>query len=231
MPRDPEKSRTNRREQSYKARSRQMKQRQRTILIVAVAVIAVALAALIIYPFLKPPFQGIDRPSVQNNSTGDVNAKVKVEEFSDFQCPYCRKWSEENEASFIKKYVETGQVYYTYTPFSFLGPESVRSAEAAYCAMDQGKFWQYHDILFANQGAENQGVFSDENLKKFAQDIKLDMTAFNDCLNSGKFTQKVTDNVNYGRSKGVNATPYFLVNDKLVDSTQLEAAVEAALKQ
>lgn len=214
-----------------KAKRRDAQQRQRYILIGIVAVAVLVVVALIAYPYLKPPFQGRERPQVMDNSSGDPNAPVKVEEFSDFQCPYCRIWSQESEEDFFAAYVETGKVHFTYIPYSFLGPESIRAAEAAYCALDQSKFWQYHDILFANQGGENTGGYSDANLQGMARDLRLDLDQFNECFTSGKYTQKVSDNVTYGQSKGVNGTPYFLVNGtQLVDSSQLVNAVEAALQ-
>lgn len=218
--------------EDMKTRRHKSQKRERNMVIGIVAVFAVALAALIIYPYLKPAYKGLERPQARDNAVGDPNAPVKVEEFSDFQCPYCRMWSEENEAAFLEKYVNTGKVYFIYTPYSFLGQESVDAAEAAYCAMEQGKFWDYHDILFANQAGENGGAFSVPNLKQFARDLKLDTSKFNACMDGNKFTQTVIDNVTYGQSKGVNATPFFLINDtQLVDSTQVEAAVEAALNK
>lgn len=216
---------------SMKEKRRSAQQRQRYILIGIVAVAVLVVVALIAYPYLKPPFQGRERPQVMDNSSGDPNAPVKIEEFSDFQCPYCRLWTTENEEEFFQAYVETGKVHFTYVPYSFLGPESVRASEAAYCAMDQGKFWEYHDILFANQGGENTGTYSDSNLKTMARDLRLELTQFNDCFDSGKYTQKVKDNLTYGQDKGVNGTPYFLVNGTtLVDSSQLVNAVETALQ-
>lgn len=213
-----------------RARQERARQRQRLLTILTISAAAVIVAALLIWPSIRPAYQGRERPQVSQNSMGDPNAPVKVEEFSDFQCPFCRQFTTTMEEDFVKKYVETGKVYFTYVPFSFLGPESIRAAEGSYCAMDQGKFWDYHDILFDNQGAENRGGFNDDTLKEFARRLKLDTTAFNQCLDSKKYEQKVNDNVEYGRGKGVNATPYFIVNDGTpVDMNALEGAVEAAL--
>jgi protein-disulfide isomerase len=211
-------------------RQTRAKQRQRLFTIIAVSVAAVVVAAMLIWPYVRPAYEGRERPQASENSMGDPNAPVTVEEFSDFQCPFCRQFATEKEPDFVAKYVETGQVYFTYTPFSFLGPESIRAAEAAYCAMDQGKFWDYHDIIFDNQGGENTGALSDERLKEFASRLKLDNAAFNQCFDGNKYQQKVNDNVEYGRGKGVNATPYFLINgEQLVDQNGLINAVEAAL--
>lgn len=218
------------RKEEIRTRRAAAKQRQRIFVIAIIAVVVIGAAAIFVAPYLKPPFQGLTRPNPAENNMGDPNAPVKVQEFSDFQCPYCRQFTEKQEADFIKKYVETGKVYFTYIPYSFIGQESVRASEAAYCAMDQGKFWDYHDLLFANQAGENTGGFSDSKLKNFAKNLRLDMTAFNSCFDSGKYSQKITENLNYGQSKGVNATPYFLVNDKLVDMGQLDSTVDTALQ-
>jgi protein-disulfide isomerase len=213
-----------------RARQEQAKRRQRLLTIITVSAAAVIVAALLIWPYVRPAYQGRERPQVSENSMGDPNAPVKVEEFSDFQCPFCRQFSDTMEEDFVAKYVATGKVHFTYVPFSFLGPESLQAAEAAYCAMDQGKFWDFHDILFANQAGENAGNYSDSKLKGFAKQLKLDTAAFNACFDANTHEQKVLDNLEYGRGKGVNATPYFIVNDGTpVDMNALEAAVDAAL--
>jgi protein-disulfide isomerase len=103
-------------------------------------------------------------------------------------------------------------VRFGYLNFAFLGDESQWAAEAAECAGDQDKFWEFHDYLFSHQNGENQGAFSKENLKGFAADMGLDTQAFNTCLDSGKYTQLVTDQTNLGRQLGVQSTPTFAVN-------------------
>jgi protein-disulfide isomerase len=216
--------------ESAKGRRSKEQQRKRLIWIIVIVIGALLVAAALILPSLnKPKIQTRARPMANANTMGDSNAKIMVEEFSDFQCPYCKKFAEEMEPAFTEKYIATGKVFFTYTPYSFIGPESVRASEAALCAADQNKFWEMHDILFGNQAGENTGVYTDNNLKSYARDAGLDMTAFNDCFASGKYTKQVNDNVTYGTSKGVRGTPYFLVGDKLVDATQLEATVDQAL--
>jgi protein-disulfide isomerase len=154
-----------------------------------------------------------------------------VEEFSDFQCPYCKQFATKQEPAIVDKYVTTGKIQITFVPFAFLGQESVKAAEASYCAADQGKFWEYHDLLFESQNGENQGAFTRDLFVKLANDLSLDATKFQECFDKGTYTTKVSENVKYGQGKGVNGTPYFTVNDKLVDSSQLEAAIEAALAE
>jgi protein-disulfide isomerase len=192
---------------------------------------ALLIAGVLIWPSLsRKPVVTNPRPMANYTSMGDPNATVKVEEFSDYQCPYCKMFSTEQEPAIVKNYVATGKVLFTYTPYSFLGPESVKAAEAAYCAADQGKFWEYHDLIFANQSGENKGAFSRSLFITMANDLKLDSTAFQTCIDNNTNAKKVQDNLEYGKSKGVSGTPYFLVNDKLVDSSGLIAAIEEALK-
>lgn len=99
-----------------------------------------------------------------------------------------------------------------YWHFPFLGDESFTAAEASECAADQDAFWEYHDALFENQGGENQGAFSVENLKKIAGDLNLDQEAFDECLDTNKYTSLVQDQANVARSLGVSSTPAFLIN-------------------
>ncbi len=113
-------------------------------------------------------------------------------------------------------YVKTGQVRFGYMHFVFLGDESGWAAEASECADEQGKFWEYHDLLFVRHGGENQGAFNKANLKKFAADLKLNTTAFNTCLDSGKYTSVVAAETLSLQSLGVQSTPTFLVNDRPV---------------
>lgn len=99
-----------------------------------------------------------------------------------------------------------------YLHFAFLGEESQWAAEASECAADQDAFWEYHDKLFNSQQGENQGAFSKDNLKAFAEDLGLDTEQFNECLDSGKYTSIVQSETNLARQIGVQSTPSFLIN-------------------
>lgn len=99
---------------------------------------------------------------------------------------------------------------------AFLGEESQWAAEASECASDQGAFWQYHDKLFESQNGENQGAFNKDKLKGFAKDLGLKTDAFDQCLDSGKYTQAVQQETQAAQSLGVQSTPSFFVNDWLV---------------
>jgi len=164
---------------------------------------------------------------------GDPNAKVKVIEFADFQCPYCGIYWKQLEPQIIKDYVDTGKIYYVYHPFSFLGSgswdESVKSSEAAYCANDQGKFWEYRSMLFANQNGENQGAFSQAKLIAFAEKINLDMKTFKQCLNDGTHKAEVTASTKAASDYGATFTPSFLIDGNIVGMNNLITTIDAAL--
>jgi protein-disulfide isomerase len=101
-----------------------------------------------------------------------------------------------------------------------LGTESQWAAEASECASDQNAYWPYHDLLFNSQNGENQGAFNKDNLKKFASDLGLNTDKFNQCLDSGKYTQLVKDQTQMAQAIGVRSTPSFLINGQPVVGAQ-----------
>lgn len=210
--------------------------RQRLLIFIALgALLLIAAGVLLTQKAEKDPIGEIilptqpPRPLASGNAMGDPNAPVKVEEFSDFQCPGCKQFSDILEPEIVDTYVATNKVYFIFTPFSFLGQESIAAAEAAYCASDQGKFWEYKDILYANWNGENQGAFNNRRLLAFAEKLGLDLNQFRTCVENKTHSQKVTDDRLYGTNKGVNSTPSFLVNGKKVSLGQLTQTIEEAL--
>jgi protein-disulfide isomerase len=214
---------------------------QKIMIIVGIVLVALAVAAILILPSLKPIGQiaagdDIVRPDTINfNIVGDPNAPVKIVEYSDFQCPYCRNFSRDTEQKLIDAFVATGKVSFEYRTFGqFIGVESLRAGEAAYCAGDQQKFWEMHDIIFANHTGENIGDYADKRLIAFAEKLELDMAIFNECFNGKKYESRVLQDGIDGKAAGVQATPSFLVNGKLVEGAQpfevFQAEIEAALQ-
>jgi protein-disulfide isomerase len=151
---------------------------------------------------------------------GDPDAPVTIIEFADFQCPYCGRFFAETKPQIDEQYMQSGKVRFGYLNFAFLGPESQWAAEAAECAADQNKFWQYHDKLYDSQSGENQGAFNKDNLKKFAEELGLDTSAFNECLDLGKYTQLIQDESSMASSIGVRSTPTFLINGQALVGAQ-----------
>ncbi len=111
--------------------------------------------------------------------------------------------------------------------------ESRSAAEASECAADQGKFWQYHDYVFANQNGENRGGFRDANLRNYAQSAGLDLTAFDSCFSSAKFADVVKADEAEARSLGLTGTPSMFVNDVKINDPlnyeEVKATIQAAL--
>ena len=147
---------------------------------------------------------------------GSLDAPVTVVEFADFQCPFCGRFFRDTLPTIKKDYVDTGKVKFVFRNFAFLGQESTDAGMAAYCAEDQGKFWEYHDYLFTNQNGENGGSFSVANLKGFAFDLGLNVSQFSSCLDSQKYKDRVDGDTEAGRNAGVTGTPSTFVNGRMI---------------
>lgn len=150
---------------------------------------------------------------MQNGSPllGDSNAKVTIVEFGDYQCTYCHLFHENTKDALFQQYVNTGKANFVFRDFPLNGPDSVFAAEAAYCADDQGKYWQYHDELYKNWGGEKTGWVNQKSLDKFATTVGLDLTQFDKCLSDKKYEQKVLDNQKFGDKIGIDGTPSFII--------------------
>ena len=173
--------------------------------------------------------------STQGRTLGSENARVTVEEYSDFQCPYCARAAENIDPRIEQDYVTDGRVKLVFHPMAQIGQESVWAAEAAECANEQGKFWDYHDKLFENQHGENQGAFSINNLKRFAEELGLDTQTFNLCLDSHKYEALVKAETQDARKKGIGGTPTFVIGDQTVvglkSYDELKKVIEAELRK
>jgi len=154
---------------------------------------------------------------------GDENAPVTIVEFSDFQCPFCRRFYTQTLPQIKSQYIDSGKVKFVYRdyPLSF-HPAAQIAAEAGECAEEQGKFWEMHDKIFDEQGKQGGGTvqFTVTDLKQWAADIGLDTGKFNECVDSGKYTSEVQKDFAAGSAAGVTGTPGFLINGKLVVGAQ-----------
>ena len=150
---------------------------------------------------------------MQNGSPllGDANAKITIVEFGDYQCTYCHLFHENTKDALLQEYVNTGKVNFVFRDFPLNGPDSVLAAEAAYCAGDQDKYWQYHDELYKNWAGEKTGWVNQKSLDKFATTVGLDLDKFDKCVSDKKYEQKVTDNYNFGQKIGIDGTPSFII--------------------
>ena len=152
--------------------------------------------------------------SADDPSQGSASAPVTLVEFSDFQCPFCQRVAPTLK-QVKEKYGDKVRVVWKDFPLTQIHPQAFKASEAAHCAADQGKFWEYHDRLFANQQA-----LQPADLKKHAADLGLDATAFNSCLDSSKYGERVRDGVAEGSRLGVNSTPTIYVNGRVLSGAQ-----------
>jgi protein-disulfide isomerase len=135
----------------------------------------------------------------------------------------------------IKQYVDTGKAQFVYKHSAFLGPESLWAAQAAECAADQGKFWEYHDVLFRSQQGENQGAFNKDKLLAMAQGLGLDMTQFEPCLKEDRTLSRVQADTQEGQGFGVRGTPAFFINGRPLSGAlpfdSFKAVIDQALSE
>ena len=142
---------------------------------------------------------------------GNPDAKITIVEFGDYQCTFCYKFHDETMKKIDQAYIKTENVNFVYRDFPLNGPQSILASEASYCAQKQNKFWEYHDTLYNNWRGENTGWITKNVLIGFANDIKLDLDSFSQCLENSEFKQKVLDNEQFAREIGIDATPSFLI--------------------
>jgi len=135
-------------------------------------------------------------------------------EFGDYQCHFCNVYFHNTEHDIISNYVETGKIKIIFKDFTIIGPDSVTAAHASHCADDQGKFWEYHDILYNHWTGENNGWASSENLLLFAQDVELNIDEFTECMLSEIHSNVITQSNSDARTLGLTGTPSFFVIGK-----------------
>ncbi len=153
---------------------------------------------------------------------GDPNAPVTIVEFSDYQCPYCLRHFQQTMPQLKKDYIDTGKVRYVFKdfPLTQIHPLAVPAAEAAECAGEQGKYWEMHDLLFGQQERWIQAAQPNDVFKEFAQEIGLDMNAFDECVQSGKYQDEITADMHEGLAAGVQGTPAFFINGQFLSGAQ-----------
>lgn len=143
---------------------------------------------------------------------GKASAPITIVEFGDFQCEFCDRFAKETEPQINATYIQSGKVNMIFKNFVTHGPDSITAAIAAQCTKDQGKFWNFYDILYKNQGAENSGWASADNMKKFASQIPgLNTQKFNSCLDSAKYKSFIDKDNTLAISSGFQGTPTFVI--------------------
>ncbi len=167
-------------------------------------------------------------------SLGSADAPLQIDVWADFQCPICRHFTMDIEPALVARYVEPGDARLTFHDLAFLGPESIDAAVAARAAARLGDaFWPMHDLLFANQGAENSGAFGRDRLADLAVSIGLDRAAFLAALDDPALRADVQAETTSGRGLGIDSTPTMVINGTvaagLPDWPRLQAYLDGLL--
>jgi len=142
---------------------------------------------------------------------GSASAPITIVEFGDYQCEACYHWYHNTRADIIDNYIETGKANLVFIDLPFLGRDSITAAQATYCANDQGKYWEYHEILYNFQETIDNGWASKDRLISFAFNLNMDTGQFSDCIDSAKYSKRVKANYDESQRFGAEATPTFLI--------------------
>lgn len=224
---------------------------QRVTLIIGATVVAIVIAAFLILPSLLEAMTPVgeitvvtpkSRPMVDGSALGVPEAPVLVEVWEDFQCPACRDYSQNIEPRIVDDYVANGTVRYVFRQFPFIdnrvaSKESDDAANASLCAAEQGLFWEYHDMLFANWKNENAGAFSNKRLMAFAEALQIDMTQFEQCFDQKRYQTQIDQDIAAGEQAGVTGTPSVAVNGQIITPgyvpsyEELAQAINSALTE
>lgn len=204
------------------------KGRDRLILIGLGAIVLIGIAYVLLN-YLNSP---VVYANGSNNTLGDPNAPVTLTEYSDYECPFCARFATQTEPLIIADYVNSSKVkiVYKHFPLTQAHTYAEKAAEASECAANQGKFWQYHDVLFEN----NEALYLTA-LKKYAADLGLDTNAFNQCLDSGSMADRIRADTAAGTQVGVESTPTFFVGSTKISGAQpysvFQSAIDAELNK
>ncbi len=155
---------------------------------------------------------------------GDPNAPITLIEFGDYQCHFCNVHFHNTEHSLLENFIDTGKVKMIFKDFTIIGPDSVKAAHGTHCANDQGKFWEYHDILYNNWTGENNGWASSDNLLRFAQEVELNVDQWSDCMIDKRYSQIISNSNKDARDLGITGTPAFFVIGPDNKITQISGA-------
>ncbi len=204
----------------------------------AVLLGVIAAAVLVVAGIVILATRANSAPIVATNRVGEgavwgpATAPVKITVYSDFGCSHCRDWALSQEKQLRADYEASGKVRYEYKSQNIGGTPTRDAANAAECAADQGKFWDYHDALFGQQGT-SANPFTKPLLKRYAAQLGLDASKFDPCVDNNAHYNEVRAQENEASGKGVDSTPTFFINDKKVSGAipyaEFKADVEAAI--
>lgn len=171
---------------------------------------------------------------IDGMALGDAGAPITVVEYGDYQCPHCVRFHRNGLDALMSEYIQPGNVRFEYREFPIVDQnpdgsfdtdaESFRAAEAAICAADQGQYWPYHNLLFANSHGESVGSFTVDRLKGLAERTPgIDLATFNGCVDNRTHLETVRQMANAAIAAGIDSTPTFVVNGRPIEGADYGA--------
>ena len=163
----------------------------------------------------QEPVKRYDVPADDDPSLGPAGAPITLIMYSDYECPFCKKWYDEVFKQLVVDYPTQVRFVYKDFPLYGLHESAAPAAEAANCAGEQGKYWEYQDKLFGMEMPLGTDAF-----KKYAQDLSLDSAKFEECLSSRRFEAEVKADYEFAARMGIQSTPTFFVNGLAIVGAQ-----------
>jgi protein-disulfide isomerase len=180
----------------------------KTAIIIVLSLVVVVINVLL-YPGKNYPVVSEERLAIEP-FLGSEDAVITIIEYGDYACSGCKLWHNAGVLDEILSLYE-GKLKFVWRDNAHISTASIAAANAAHCAYDQDKFWEYHDLLY-----ENPRGFSDEGLKAYAVDLGLDQDQFSNCVDQKTYYKKVFYNMNLAGEHGLSVTPAFLVNEEVI---------------
>ena len=162
----------------------------------------------------QDPYKRHNIPIENAYALGPVDAPITIVEFSDYQCPYCRRWHEEVYEPLLATYPGQIRFVYRHLPLASIHSDATSAAEAAMCAGEQDAFWLFHEKLFSGGPLGNRAYL------QYAQELALNMNNFESCINNRKYQEVVEQDLNFAIDLGLRSTPTFFVNGIMVIGAQ-----------
>jgi len=175
-----------------------------------------------VLPTIPPAPSQEDQTLKEIEILGQPNAKIFMEVYCDYQCPFCLRYYMDDIKPLIEEYVKTGKVKLVYRDLAMEGDKSEWAAQAAHCANDQSKFWEYHDKLYLERQEKGVEVYEKESLKQLAKEIGLNPAVFNNCFDSGKYVQTIKQALQEASDKKINGTPTTYLNGEPITNEKGE---------
>ena len=155
-----------------------------------------------------------DIPTENAYAIGPADAPITIVEFSDYQCPFCRRWHQDVYEPLLAAYPGKIRLVYRHLPLTSIHPDAMFAAEAAMCAGEQDAYWQYHEKLFSSESLGNSAYL------QYAQDLGLNMTTFEACLSNHTYQQAIQADSDFAINLGTRSTPTFFINGLAVVGAQ-----------